>query len=352
MEEISLIDLYYILRKRAKGILTIVFTFTIIVVIFVSFLHRYYQSTSVILPLGSGTVGGGGAALLAQVAGITGSIGGGDRANIDVSVLLNSRSLAERVVLKLGLLEYYNQDLWDTKNQAWNADVKIAPTVHDAAVTLLGAMTVKKDMKAGGVVTINVEDKDPDMALNINNMILSELQEYLNVNTFTDAKRQRIFVENQLINNKRELLEVGKELGDFYSRNNVSTIDPFIDVDLGLVNDMTVGRLQDQKEDLENKRIHVDKVPQQVYLDYLGQKRQVLVLLNGMLSQQYEMAKMQESKEDVSFKIIDKPIKPMKPSRPQKKKAVIIGFIFATFFACGYALTMEYIESLKTRSGR
>lgn len=361
-EEINLVDFYYILKRRFKSILIIVLVFLCATYVCLRYTTKFYEATSTILPIGGDQ--GGSIALLAQVANMTGNSFGSPGKLIELPLILSSRSLAERVVTKLDLFKHYYSQSWDFKNNQWNKNLKEVPTIHDAAEALLSNVSVEGPA-SDRLLTISVQDKDPEMALEINRTILSELQSYLSNSTLTEAKKQRIFIGNQLVNNKKELLEIGRELGGFYQKNNISTISPFMDVDLVLpdisldseledfqirMNDK-IKQLQNQKERLTNNRSwRVKKVPQQAYFDFLQLKKQILISLNGMLSQQYEMAKMQEIKEDISFKIIDEAIKPKKPSKPKKIKIMAIALFASLFISFLYAFMAEYVLSLQQKT--
>jgi len=92
----------------------------------------------------------------------------------------------------------------------------------------------------------------------------------------------------------------------------------------------------------------VKKVPQQIYLEYLTQKKQILTVLDGLLSQQYVMAKMDEAKERVSFLIIDEPILAKKPIKPKKLQVLAMAFAFGLFVSFFYIFVAENLQKLKT----
>jgi uncharacterized protein involved in exopolysaccharide biosynthesis len=90
----------------------------------------------------------------------------------------------------------------------------------------------------------------------------------------------------------------------------------------------------------------VEAVPQQVYLQYMTLKRNLLEQTNVLLTQQYEMAKIEEAKEDLNFQVVDPARIPRGKARPQRGKMAIAGLFVSLFVAVFYAFTHEYVERL------
>ena len=94
-------------------------------------------------------------------------------------------------------------------------DPEKQPTMEDAVKKMKEDVTTMDDKKAK---TINIAGifKSPELVARVVNAYVEELQKFINANAFTTAKRNRIFIEGQLAENKTELLEAGKEINDFY----------------------------------------------------------------------------------------------------------------------------------------
>lgn len=214
-----------------------------------------------------------------------------------------------------------------------------------------------------GTLTIFVEYKKPELALEMNREIITTLQESLNEFSLTQAKRYRIFVGDQLVNSRKELLEAGKELANYYQHNRISAVSANLDVDLQLPPVSTATDQGTSREELDSriqalqKKKEVNKgalqeakltdVPQQVYLEYLIQKKAVLATLNDLLSQQYEMAKMDEAREDISFQVIDEARLPKGPFKPKRKKILVLSLVMGLFIGAFIAFFAEYIAKIR-----
>ena len=177
------------------------------------------------------------------------------------------------------------------------------------------------------------------------------MREYVNEKTLTAAKHDRVFIEQQLANNKRELLETGLGLNEFYKSGKVSSVESKVDVPIEelSVQHAELAGLQKQLADIETKMV-VKGVPQQVYLQYLTLQRNVLTQVNSLLTQQYEMAKIEESKNDLVFQVIDSAQVPEKRSRPKRKQMVMMAFVGSLFFGIFLAFFLEYIEKMKQQA--
>ena len=230
------------------------------------------------------------------------------------------------------------------------------PTIGEAASVLRSAIGVAEDKKHKNIMVF-VEFTDPQTAAMLVNVTVDELQRFINENAFTEAKRNRIFIEKQVEQNKRALLEAGKEINEFYTANRVSNSEAKVDVSLG-VGDLvqTVGDGDDVGV-LFAKKIELDKkvdeakmvknVPQQVYLAYLMLRKELLVRMDGMLATQYQMSKIEEVKEELSFQVIDKAIPPLTKFKPQRSKIYLNGFLISLFAAVFLAFFLEYIKRAK-----
>jgi len=355
--EVNLFEYLNVLRRRKKVICMIVGTVTILTIISSLLMTKYYRATAVIMPISKG--GGSGLAVLAGqlggLASLAGMTGAGTYTPAQQFIsLLKTRTMAENIINKFDLMPIL------FKNYNFQDGAK--PKTEDAVRVLLGRVQFKDDKK-GGTVSISGEFKDPKLAADIVNGYVEGLQKFINDNAFTVAKRNRIFIENQLQHNVRELLEAGKELNGFYRAGKISSVDAKVDVptpdNFKVSGEMlkdeskykNIDELQQQKEDIENK-ILVRDVPQQVYLQYLTVKRSLLIQINALLVQQYEMAKIDEAKDELAFQVIDMARVPEKRSRPQRSRMVIMAFIASIFLGVFWAFFMERLEKIKLSSSR
>lgn len=361
-DEINLFDYWNIIVKRKKLIFVITSIITVTSIFYSLFLPKIYRAECTLMPVG-GHVGSGGLLLaqqaFAQVGGgsLEGLIGSTTNdASSQILAIMNSKTLAERVIEKMDLFPVLYPNLDKSKK---------TPTLVEAVETLQNLIRINDDKKSK-LITIQILMKDPKAAAMIANGYLDELINYMSESTFTSAKRNRFFIEKQLERNKIELLNSGRELSSFYATNKISNVVPSLDVDVSTQSGKVL--LENSEEKLDKaidepaqlqaeleattsqlRQAHIVKdVPQQVYLQYLIIQRELLGKLNILLSQQYEMAKIDEAKEDLSFQIIDRARVPVKKCKPKRAQIVMISFVMSIFLGIFYAFFREYLEKMKS----
>jgi uncharacterized protein involved in exopolysaccharide biosynthesis len=406
-DEINLLDYWRIIMKYRKMIAGIVAAASVAAVIISLLLPKYYKAEALIIPISSKSGGSGLGALasqfggLASMAGISLQGGAGDAEKI--MAILKSRTLAENVINSENLMPVLFEKQIDAKTGKLKTnDPKKTPNMEMAVKKLKAAVTIMDDKKNKTIKIAGVF-RNPQLSARIVNAYLAELQKFISSNAFTMAKRNRIFIEGQLEENKSELLEAGKEINEFYTGKKISSTDARVDVPIANREPSTVNRemniastsetvydprvtshetlanpfigiadagtpdpaqgsrltahdnselsgLISQKEDLEKKITEartVKNVPQQVYLSYLMLRRELLAKVNALLTSQYEMAKIEESKEELSFQVIDKAVPPVLRFKPKRAQLCIMSFMAALFGAIFLAFFREYLQRMK-----
>ncbi|MFH1829580.1 MAG: hypothetical protein ABH871_02220, partial [Pseudomonadota bacterium] len=304
---------------------------------------------------------------LASLAGVSLPGGAGDTEKI--LAVLKSRTLAENVINSQQLMPILFEKAWDAKAEKWKTDdPKKQPNMESAIKIMKGAVLVVDDKKAK-TIRITGKFKDPKLAARVVNAYVDELQNFIASNAFTTAKRNRIFIEEQLAQNKQELLEAGKEINAFYKTKSISSVEANLDVNVGEVyykdtpldektklaaldtgGDAAIKNLLSEKAQVESKIAEVKTVkdvPQQVYLTYLMLRRELLAKVNALLTTQYEMAKIEESKEDLAFQVIDEAVPPVMRAFPKRAQICIMSFMAALFAAIFLAFFREYVMKMQ-----
>lgn len=325
----------------------------LVVVLYILIVPTTYRARAVVTPVG------GGAAFSSQAASLIGQLTGGtvSSAMSRLELLAGSTRLLESLTKRLNLVLFYYPD----------ADKAHATAIEDVVKRLREDVFILQDMRLGALHVI-VRSTKPQMAADIANGLLDEIQKFVNEHAMTDASRSRIYLGEQLMLNYREVLESGKELARYYREKKISPTASTIDVSLRLQPRWDETPLN-QPADLDSRlESHIDNlmrekeaanrkleeavikgVPQHVYLEYLTQKRSVLGSLNMLLSQAYELAKMQEVKEDLSFQIIDAARAPRSPDWPNMPLLLVVGVFAGLFLGVLYALFTGYL--LRVRQG-
>jgi len=352
-DEISIEDILIILKKRIRLIAAFVTICTLSSIIISLFLTKLYRAELVIMPVGgtSSVLGG----VLAQLG--TGlPLTQDNSASAKITALLGSRTLAERVIDRFNLLKVFYGDLWDEKAQKWLVDdPQQIPTTSKAAKIFWGRLTIDSD-KMSPVIKVALNLESPQLAADVTNGMADELQKFMNANSFSEEKKYRKFIGEQLIIRRKELLETGKMLSRYYEDNQISSEMPQITVHVDLQEDNNLdfldGRIRNLEDQYQNTEQavrtadEVKDVPQEIYFQYLSKKMEILSALTSLLSQQYEMAKINEAKEDFSFQVIDSAFPPDKKYKP--KRVIIVGTTFAisSVLMVFFCLFKEYFDSL------
>jgi capsule polysaccharide export protein KpsE/RkpR len=175
-------------------------------------LPKRYNSTARIMPPGSSS---GSTALLAALAGrgtalaglgslAGGLLGGGGNTALFID-LLRSGTVSGDLIDRFDLLHEYH------------ARYRVDAAKH------LTRMTKIVDDKKSGVITLTVTDTDPVRARDIAQAYLDELNQLVNRTNTSSARQERIFLERRLQGVRADLEKAQHKLGEFSSTN--ATID-------------------------------------------------------------------------------------------------------------------------------
>ena len=161
MDDINIFEYYRIFRARRNIFFLTVLMLTAIGVVYAYLQPTTYSATAEILPVG-GSEAGGLAALAAQVpgfAGIGGAMGGGDTSAKTLLAILKSRTLAEQIIRRSHLFQYY-----------FGNDAQESPDLMEAAVSmLLRRNTEFSNSLKTGTIIIRAEFKDPALSADVAN---------------------------------------------------------------------------------------------------------------------------------------------------------------------------------------
>ncbi len=359
-DEINLYDYWQKIKGARKFIVIFVVVINIIVAIVLFRMPNIFKVEATLMPLGGGSSGGI-SSLVAQVGlgGLLGGSSGGGGVSSQIMAVLRSKTLAGRVIEKHDL----GKVLYPT--------AETLPSLEKMIDTLRGKLKFKDD-DLNHVILISMETSNPEQGVSLVNLYVQELAEYINQNTFSASKKNRLFIEKQLERNKTEYLELGKELNLFYGSNRISNTLPTLDVDVSqpappLGGDDAAGinpiknssseieaakkkaalegKLEETKAKVEKAKV-VHDVPQQVYLEYLSLRRQLLGQVNILLSNQYEISKIEEAKEDLNFQVIDWAMMPTNKIKPLRLNILMTSCAVSLFLAIFLVFAADYLKSV------
>jgi uncharacterized protein involved in exopolysaccharide biosynthesis len=366
-DEFNLLDYWHIVWKGRKLILAISLASVVAAAVISLLMTPIYQAKTTLMPVES-SQGRLAAAMgaLQNISLVGGAMGAslGKTATDKLITILSSRTIAEEVIHKLGLMKIVYKDKWDPDKGKWKTDKP--PSFQDALRVLQnGIVRVTEDRK--GLISIIVEYENPDLTARIANEYTAALQRFLNSNAVSLAKRNRIFLQAQLSENKTDLQRAEEELKTYQTKKKILAVNTQAEglvrslaelkaqviareVQLGAMREMAtkdhpdIKRMEDELRELrlQLKRLESgSKDPKAVEsagsmiplseapalgLGFARLKRDALIQekVFELLIQQYELAKIEEAREEPAFQIIDPAVPPEKRIKPRRTQNVFM----------------------------
>ncbi len=369
-DEINLLDYLIVLAKRKSFIIKVTLGFALITAIISLIMSPIYKAETKILPPTNG--GSGIAAQLMNQLGQLGAVaglGGGSITGKTPSELyiglLKSRTVLDRMIDRFDLMKLYRT------NYRQNARGRLLDDV----------LAVRDDRKSG-IITINVEDKDPKRAAEMANAFVEELQKLNTGLAITEASQRRLYFEEQLKGAKVSLTQAEEGMKSFQEKTgafNMESQAKAIIEGIGMIRAQIAAKevelkvmrtystpqnpdLQRVEETLKGLRGELAKMEgrggkghdplmptgrmAEIGTDYAKQLRNLKFneVLYGLLLQQYEAAKLDEAKNATIIQVIDKAVPPEKKVKPKRAMMVLLAGIVGFFLSVFGAFIMEYRE--------
>ena len=163
--------------------------------------------------------------------------------------------------------------------------------IYEANLTLAKLISVKEELS--GLIRISVLTQDPNLASDIANYIARYVKEFISYEKQMEATRNREFIENQKLDAKSQL-EISEELLTDFRNNHPTNLDtPRLK--------MIRSRLGSTIE--ENRAVYIT------------------------LRQQFEIAKIDEVKENLLINILDNAEPAVLKAKPKRKVIVFLSII-------------------------
>ena len=348
-DEISLLDILIVLAKHKKLILGLPLLAAVIAACVTLLMPNWYTATTKILPPQQQQSSA--AAVLGQLGALPAGAAqalGVKNPNDTFVAMLKSRTVADNLIQKFDLKKVYDQDLmmYTRKELANNTNVASG-----------------KD----GVITIEVDDKDPKRATEIANTYVDELRNLTSVLAVGEAGQRRLFFETQLKNAKDDLTRAEVDLKQFQQKTGL--INPqgqeslTVSAAASLRAQITAREVQlaamrtfatpqnpemlRVQEELSGLRTEMAKLEKnsnagkgdvlvavgrapEVGLEYIRKFREVKYFetLFELLARQYELAKIDEARDATLIQVLDKAITPERKTKPKRIVIVLLtGFV-------------------------
>jgi uncharacterized protein involved in exopolysaccharide biosynthesis len=295
---------------------------------------------------------------VAQFAGLAGLAGGGAFKNPNeiYVAMLKSRTVADNLIQRFDLVNFYGVKYLSRTRTMLEGDTKI---------------TAGKD----GIITIEVDHKDPQRAADMANAYVEELLKLTQVLAVTEASQRRLFFERQFTQAKDNLAKAESAARQGLQQGGLVKVDDqgraMIEVTARLRGQITVKEVQigamrafatDQnpslnlaQQELESLKRELAKIegtggaksatssPSGQGMDNLRLLRDVKYheVIFELLARQYELAKLDEARESSVIQVMDKAIAPDFKSKPTRWKIVMVSGLVSLFLVVLYVLIRE-----------
>jgi capsule polysaccharide export protein KpsE/RkpR len=291
--------------------------------------------------------------------------------------VLRSQTAQDRLIQEFGLQKIYG--LYGKTSRT------------DARKKLDENTSISEDRKSG-IISISVTDHDPKRATALANGYVDQLNSLVAELSTSAAHRERVFLEDRLKVAKRDLDDAGDQLAQFSSKNNTLDIQTEGKAMLDAAGALA-GQLIVAQSELEGLRqIYTDNNPRVRSLNArVGELRKQLDKLGGMpsdaakgakssadvsngmpyptirslpllgakyadyyrrakiqetvfelLTEQYELAKVEEAKETPSVKVLDPAQVPEKKSFPPRLLIMFLGTFLVLSMSVVWVLGAEH----------
>jgi len=368
--EINLLNYWQVLVKRKRLIGFIVGGAFLTSIIISFLLPKIYVSTASILPPQQESSIGGGMSASQLAGGLGGLAGGflGIKSPADLWVgILKSQTVRDAIINRFDLMKAFNSKSIEDARRDINEMVKVTKSKED-------------------IISITVEDKDPQRAALIANAFVEELDKVNKSVVMSAGGRMRSFVEKRLAEGKVELEKIEDAVKAFQEKNGAVKLDDqskAIIEAIGRIKGQLMAKevelqtflsyatpnnpqaeiLKAQVEELreslreleEGKKgdhpqskgifIPTAKMPDLV-LQYARLLRDMKVqeTLYGLLTQQYEIARIQEAKDSPTVQVLDVAQVPEKNVKPKRMLIITLFTFTTTFFAIFLAFLVESLK--------
>ena len=360
-EEISLLDLLQTivdnLRLLVLGPLAVGFT-----ALGISFLipPTYTAKTQFLPPQQQQSAAASMLASLGSLGGLAGAVGGIKSPADQYLAYMKSVTVQDSLIERFKLQERYK-----------------AETKTDARLALTGS--VRSASGKDGLISVEVEDKDPKFAAELANAHVEELGKLLGKLATTEAQQRRLFFEKQLTQAKEKLIQSEIELkstgvsGSVLKSNPASAIAAVAGLQAGVTaQEVKLGAMRgylaetapefkQALNELANLKAQLAKQEKDTPAysnfssqgDYVSKFREFKYneTLFELFAKQFEIAKVDESREGAVIQVLDAAQPPERKSKPKKALIAIISTLAAGFVLMLFVFIRQAMRNVKQDPG-
>ena len=349
----------------------------------VQFLPVEYQSRVTFLQIsgngGSTDLGKFGA--LASLAGVSLPEKSSDMLTDKIEVVLKSRGFAEQIVKEKELLPIIFSDIYDPETKTFDiVDPELGPPKPlDGAGAIMEALELGETDE--GAKFIEVSWDDPVIAADLANYTLKALEIYLSQNTLTAGQKNLQFIEKQLGKAEKELRQgeealrnfntdkkyfikftesevLAKALVEMQAMHAKAEVDKEVMLQFRNKRSPQVQQLSLGNEALERQIKNYSNVLQdrsnqigslKVEKEFLTKELEVYQEIYKQLRIQLEHQRLEASKDETLFRVIDPALEPNSPSKPKKRLIVALSAVVSLFFGIFLVFLIEFARNFRER---
>jgi uncharacterized protein involved in exopolysaccharide biosynthesis len=283
-------------------------------------------------------------ASLGALAGLAGSVGVVKSPADQYVALMQSSTVQDRLIDQYGLMEVYEAKYRFEARKELQKNARIS----------IG----KKD----GLITVEVDDTDPKRAADLANSHVDELRRMTSVLAVTEAQQRRAFFEQQLARSKDRMTTAQQSLqasgfnqgalkaepkaaAESYARlkAEVTAAEVRLQTMRSFLNE-NAPEFQQQQATLAALRGQLNRAEQvtdpQSGSDYISKYRDFKYeeALFELFARQYEMARLDESREGAMIQVVDIAQTPEWKSKPKRAQIAIGAFVVTAIVLLAFVL--------------
>jgi len=370
----KLIRYLQVLLKWRYFVIKLVLITTIASLIISLLITPQFTATATILPPSSdqmtmlGMISAnipGNIAGLAKISGLSGMVTPSDL----FAAIMHSGRIKGKIIRRFNLMKEFGTKTFSDASKQLDAITKI-------------------EVSPEGLISVAVTYKNKNLAADIANAYIEELDKFNRETAMTSGKKYRIFIEKRLKETEDSLTKAEESLRKFQEKHRTIALDTEIEKVIetiatlksqiilkevqkgasGGVNNPYTRSIEQELRELRKQLAKIEfgsktkkrdefgagfSIPlsnlPEVSLEYARLLRNVKVqeTIYEVLTQQYEQAKILEVKDTPTVEILDKASPPEKKSYP--KRSAIVIFCAGLSLLTGFVLTFffEYLEEIK-----
>jgi len=377
----SFIDILYVLVQNRGRIILVTLIMSFIMAGLSLMMPKTYTSTTVLMvPKEDAMLG------FTSIQGISslGSFGmlGESPEILRIKAIFDSRLLREKIVQKFDLQKRWENEFLEETLIELEQRVKID-------IRPEGTIAVSMEMKTPWLANENEDREARQLAAMIANEIVTEMDIINKVKRTEKARATRIFIENRLSQNIDEIRLLEDSTRSFSEKYNLINIESqtmaAVDAAANLQSEiiqneillymfkrnlppdhpdikdaeLRLEALQKQAEVFENEDLRKQSELAQVFPNFnqapditikyfaLVREMKVQETIYEFLMQQYEQAKLQETKDTPTIQLLDSAVERELRTKPKRKLLVVFTFFMTFFVYSMYIITYYKIGHIK-----